>query len=269
MIKLTSPVVVLVRPQLGENIGAVARAMNNFGLGELRLVAPRDGWDKVKMRAREVASGAEAIIDAAKLYQSTEAALADIHLAYATSARLRDIEKRVVDPETGMKEIRALSNPHPNLLPKREKELASPSPSQGEGRGEGRRVALLFGPERTGLENDDAALADAFITIPTSPDHFSLNLAQAMVIIGYEWFRQNNVPILRDLPDPAPKKEWTEMFDQLEAYLDGINYFRVASKKPLMWQNLKNMLLRGAWSEQELRTFRGVLRLLYEKPRVK
>ncbi|MFO0390138.1 MAG: RNA methyltransferase [Alphaproteobacteria bacterium] len=265
------PIITLIRPQMGENIGAVARAMANFGLTELRLVAPRDGWPN--QRAWEVSSGAGHILDAAKLYADIPAALADIHTAYATTARGRDIAKRVVSPQEAVAEIYA-SNPHPNLLPKREKELTSPSPLQREGWDEGFiKTAILFGPERTGLENDDIALCDAFITIPTTPDYFSLNLAQAVVIFGYEWFKQGAE--VRDQGSSsapsATKSEWTDLFNQLETYLDEAKFFRVAEKKEIMWNNIRNMLLRGRFSSQEISTLRGMLRVMWEgrKPRSK
>ncbi len=230
-----------MRPQLGENIGAVARAMSNFGLKELRLVAPRDGWPN--KRANETASGGESIVEAAKVYKDTASALKGIQTAYATTARSRDMEKKVSDPAAAAKEM-----------------------AKGGG-----KVALMFGPERTGLENDDIALADAFITIPTDEGHWSLNLAQSVVILGYEWFKISGAKSpARKAPDVAPKEDWKGLFDQLEGYLDETNFFRVPHKKDIMWQNMRNMLLRGKFSAQEIRTFRGMLRVLNEgrKPRM-
>ncbi len=255
---MKAPVIVLIRPQMGENIGAVARAMANFGLTELRLVAPRDGWPNA--RAWEVSSGAGHILDAAQLYADIPSALADIHTAYATTARGRDIAKRVVTPEEAVKEIIGeASRPNSSTL----------------------KNALLFGPERTGLENDDIALCDAFITIPTTPDYFSLNLAQAVVILGYEWFTTTvdspaaNItkitPQNNEQSPPATKEEWAGLFAQLEAYLDEAKYFRVAEKREVMWNNARNMLLRGRFSSQEISTLRGMLRVIWEgrKPRSK
>jgi tRNA/rRNA methyltransferase len=230
------PIVILVKPQLGENIGAVARAMSNFGLKELRLVAPRDGWPNI--RARETASGGEFIIDGAVAYPDTASAMADIEVAYATTARPRDIEKRVAEPRVAMRELH----------------------EQCAG---GRQVALMFGPERTGLENDDITLADTLITIPTAPENSSLNLGQSAVVVLYEWLRaKDGAAPVRPLPEIAPRKEWQELFDQLESHLDEAEHFRVPHKKGIMWQNLKNMLLRGQWSSQELRSFHGMLRSL-------
>jgi len=233
------PVVILVRPQMGENIGAVARAMSNFGLSELRLAAPRDGWPNPK--ASEMAAGAEYIIDAAKVYPDFTAATHDIQLAYATTARERDMEKRVVEPAEAMTEIKS--------------QTAS-----------GRKVALVFGPERSGLENDEIGWCDTLITIPTAVENRSLNIAQSAVILGYEWLcQQDGDTIARELPEIAPREEWQGLFSQLESYLDAADYFRVAHKKPVMWQNLQNMLLRSGFSSQEVRTFRGMLRALWER----
>ena len=222
---------------MGENIGAVARAMSNFGLAELRIVAPRDGWPNAK--ANEMAAGAEAIITNAKIYPDFKTAVADVHIAYATTARPRDMNKRVVEPHIAMNEIA--------------QQIASS------------KIALVFGPERTGIENEEINLCDTIITIPTSPKNPSLNLAQSSVIIGYEWIKASGANIGSDIQAPAPKSEILGLFDQLEDYLDRSEYFRTENKKPIMWQNMKNMLLRGLWSEQEIRTFRGMLRSLWER----
>lgn len=247
------PVIILIRPQLGENIGAVARAMANFGLSELRLVAPRDGWPN--QRAIEVSSGAGHIIEAAKLFPDFTSATADMQMLYATTARPRDMEKRVVTPQTAA--LETTSSPH--------------------------RSAFIFGPERTGLENEEIAASDAIITIPTSTNHSSLNLAQSVVVMGYEYF-QSSLRAQRSNPESeswiasspaaprndnkrATKAEWQGLFSQLEAYLDETNYYRVDHKKPIMWQNLQTMLLRGTWSTQELRSFRGMLRAIWERTR--
>lgn len=230
-----APTVILVRPQMGENIGAVARAMSNFGMSELRIAAPRDGWPNPK--AVEMAAGAEAIIDTAKIYPDFPAAMQGIHLAYATSARPRDMEKRVVEPATAMQEMKSSSV----------------------------RTALVFGPERSGLTNDDITLCNTLITIPTA-ENASLNIAQSAVILGYEWMRASGAPtVARDLPAVAPGEDWQGLFAQLESYLDEVDYFRVPEKKPVMWQNLKTMLLRGQFSPQEVRTLRGMLRNIWER----
>lgn len=240
----TIPILILVRPQMGENIGAVARAMSNFGLEELRIVAPRDGWPNPK--ATEMAAGAESIIADAKIYDNFTDSMLDIHAAYATTARPRDMNKRAVSPEIAMREISAALTP---------------------------KVAIVFGPERTGLENEEITLCDSIISIPTSEKNRSLNLAQSSVIIGYEWLKvqqYQNTEIGKQKSEnfgehSAPKSDMLGLFEQLEEYLDKSEYFRTENKKPIMWQNLKNMLLRGAWSEQEIRTFRGVIRSLWER----
>jgi len=263
MQKNSSPVVILVRPQMGENIGAVARAMSNFGLRELRIAAPRDGWPNPK--ALEMAAGAESIIESAKIFPDFKAAMADVQLAYATTARKRDMEKRVVEPDVAMQEIKQL--------------LSSPLPNPPPQAGEGIKIALVFGPERSGLENDEVTWCDTLITIPTAPENSSLNIAQSAVILGYEWFRQGTGFIhLRqgfggqriqdsgETPESlAPRAEWEGLFGQLEHYLDQAEYFRVAHKKPVMWQNLQTMFLRSQLSSQEVRTLRGMFRSLWER----
>ncbi|MDE3016974.1 MAG: RNA methyltransferase [Pseudomonadota bacterium] len=219
------PAVILVRPQMGENIGAAARAMSNFGLSELRLVAPRDGWPN--RRALEMAAGGGGIIEAAKSFPDFASATADIQRAYATTARPRDMNKRVLTPEAATGEIVQYLLPH--LLP-------PPNPfPQGEGE---IKIALVFGPERTGLENEEINWCDTLVTIPTAPENSSLNLAQSVVVMGYEWFRQVSGSRIQDsgenhllpesrIPNPeslATKEDWGGLFDQLSEYLDDINY---------------------------------------------
>ena len=239
---MSAPVVILVNPQMGENIGAVARAMSNFGMSELRLVAPRDGWPNPK--AIEMAAGAESIVTSAKIYTSFAAAMEDVHMAYATTARPRDMEKTVATPQEATEQMAAYIRA-------------------------GQRCALVFGPERTGLTNDDISLCDVLITIPTSEQNRSLNLAQSSVILGYEWIKASgqSVAEYRALPELAAKEDWLGLFGQLEEYLDASDYFRVEHKKPVMWQNMQNMLMRGQWSQQEIRTLRGALRSLWERRR--
>lgn len=243
----SAPTIILIRPQMGENIGAVARAMSNFGLSELRIVAPRDGWPNPK--SREMAAGAEDIINSATIYPDFAAAMADINAAYATTARPRYMNKRVVLPQHAMQEIiEYLKTQASSLKPF--------------------KVALVFGPERSGIGNEEITLCDSIITIPTDKKNPSLNLAQASVIIGYEWMKASSECGVLGVECgdniPAPKADMFRMFEQLEKYLDQAEYFRTAHKKTIMWQNLKNMLLRGKWTEQEIRTFRGMLRSLWE-----
>jgi len=238
MPKNNLPIVVLVRPQMGENIGAVARAMSNFGLKELRLAAPRDGWPNPK--ALEMAAGAESIIQSAKVFPDFKAAMADIQIAYATTARSRDMEKRVVEPAEAMREMKAQVD--------------------------GAQVALVFGPERSGLENDEVTWCDTLITIPTAPENSSLNIAQSMVILGYEWFRQADEKLgAPTISDVATREELGGLLGQFESYLDEVNYWRVPEKKPTMWQNLQTMFLRASLNSQEVRTLRGVFRAIWER----
>ncbi|NBO19271.1 MAG: RNA methyltransferase [Proteobacteria bacterium] len=239
---MSAPVVILVRPQLGENIGAVARAMSNFGLSELRLVSPRDGWPNKK--AAEMAAGAAHIIEGVNVFKTFADSLAGIQHSYATTARPRDMEKTVLEPPAAMAQL-------------------------VQQRADGWASALVFGPERTGLENDEVSLCDTLITIPTSPQNSSLNLAQASVIVGYEWWKaQGGTVDARQLPPPAPREEMMGLLGQLEEYLDTVDYYRVADKKPVMWQNVQTMMLRGQWSSQEVRSMRGLLRAIWEKRRL-
>jgi len=254
---------------MGENIGAVARAMANFGLSELRLVAPRDGWPN--QRAIDVSAGASHIIEATKIYPDLAAATADMQMLYATTARPRDMNKRVVTPAEAAREMIGLfddrminhepiqSSDYPNML------------------SSGGKAALVFGPERTGLENAEIAACDIIITIPTDPEFFSLNIAQSVVVVGYEWWKQSSESRIQSsekklaelrIPNSellATKADWQGLFAQLEEYLDEVNYYRVQHKKTMMWQNLQTMLMRGRWSEQEVRSFRGMLRSLWER----
>jgi tRNA/rRNA methyltransferase len=236
-----SPAILLVRPQLGENIGAAARAMSNFGLADLRLVAPRDGWPNAK--AYEMAANAAGILDGARVYADMAAAMHDIHIAYASTARPRELEKRVAEPAEAMADCRA--------------QLAA-----------GRQCALVFGPERSGLENDEIARCDAIVSIPTGTENPSLNLAQAVVILGYEWLRGSARATLERPEQSQPlgtKEEVQGLFDQLEPYLDAVNYFRTPERKQLMWRNLQNIFTRSQLSGQEVRTLRGMIRSLYER----
>ena len=261
------PFIVLVRPQMGENIGGVARAMSNFGLSELRLVAPRDGWPNRK--AQEMASGGAAIIESAQVFPDFASAIADIQFAYATTARSRDMAKPVLTPEEAMAEMRGCEE-----AKMRGEETPSSHPHIFAS---SHRVAFVFGPERTGLENEEVTLCDALITIPTA-ENFSLNLAQSAVILGYEWWKTQSVFQCSESRVQSSEKEFFPeslvtkdemlgLFEQLESYLDAADYFRVDHKKPIMWQNLRTMLLRARMNTQEVRTFRGMLRILWEKPR--
>jgi tRNA/rRNA methyltransferase len=235
--ELGGPAVVLVRPQLGANIGATARAMLNFGLTEMRLVAPRDGWPSEAARA--MASGADKILEEAQLFDSLEAALADRIFAVATTAREREMEKRVLAPGTAAGILRTRHEA-------------------------GEPTALIFGPEAGGLLSDEAALADILVTIPTNPAFASLNLGQAVLILGYCWFnaRPTAQPVLRDVEGPAPKALLFGLFEHLERELDRLGFLHPPEKTPAMIRNLRTMLTRANFTEQDIRTLRGVIAAL-------
>ncbi|ESR26814.1 RNA methyltransferase [Lutibaculum baratangense] len=232
-------VVILVKPQLGENIGMVARAMANFGLTELRLVEPRDGWPSEKARAS--ASGADWVIDGARLYDTAEEAVADLGIVYATTARPREMSKPILTPHEAAV---ALSD-----------RLAS-----------GEKAGLMFGGERSGLDNDDVALCDAIIQIPTNPDFASLNLAQSVLLLGYEFFRQTNErggrPRKAELPPVAAKADMMRLFEHLEGELDEAGFLFPPEKRPVMVRNLRTIFLKAGLTDQEVRSLRGVIRAL-------
>lgn len=237
------PIVVLVDPQMGENIGASARAMLNCGLTELRLVKPRDGWPCA--RAEAMSSGALAKMPPVQVYNSLPEALADCHYILATTARGRDMNKPVLSAREAAADIHARS-------------------------AKGQSVALLFGAERMGLTNDDVALANGIITIPLNPVFSSLNLAQAVLVVAYEW-RMRGLESNTDsaaLPssnDPAPHALLHELYERLEGELEAHHFFRDPDMRPSMVRNLRNMIARAEPSEQELRTFHGVISALIGK----
>jgi tRNA/rRNA methyltransferase len=235
----TSPAIILVDPQLGENIGAAARAMLNCGLEELRLVRPRDGWPNEKALAN--ASGADSVIENARLFDSTEDAIADLTRVYATTARPRDMVKVVETPRFAAAEIRA--------------RLAA-----------GDRIGILFGPERTGLVNDDIALADALICVPLNPAFSSLNLGQAVLLVGYEWFQSADETPPRQLVTnttrPAVKEELLNFFAHLERELDESGFLRNVEKRPSMVRNIRSMFDRAELTEQEIQTLHGIVKEL-------
>ena len=231
------PFFVLVRPQMGENIGATARAMLNFGLDRMRLVAPRDGWPNSKAVA--MASGAGRVLDNAGLFADLPSAIADCDFVFATTARGRELVKPIVTPERAMEMTRAMV-------------------------AEGKRVAILFGPERAGLENDDVALANAIITVPVNPDFPSLNLAQCALLTGYEWRRQTEtvLPEVMGLArtEFATRLEVEKLGDHYEQRLDDAGFFYPAEKADGMRQNLRNMWARLGLTRAEVQTFHGMLR---------
>jgi len=231
------PIMVLVRPQLGENIGKAARAMLNFGLTEMRLVAPRDGWPNPS--AGPAAAGADQILEQAQVYPDTASAVADCAHVYATTVRKRGVTKPVVNPAEAAQAISA---------------------AQG-------RSAILFGPERSGLETADVALARAILTVPINPEFGSLNLAQAVILCAYEWSRYAHVvqPTQEDALPPAPQDELEGLIAHLEGMLDPKGYFRPEGRAEATRRTLRGILTRPGWNHLEVRTLRGVLSAL-EKP---
>ncbi|MBV8776656.1 MAG: RNA methyltransferase [Alphaproteobacteria bacterium] len=230
------PAIVLVEPQLGENIGTAARAMLNCGLDDLRLVRPRDGWPNPK--AVNAASGADSVLDKARLYPDLRAAIADLRHVYAATARDRYMVKRAVTPRLAAAEMRSY--------------LAADEP-----------CGVVFGPERTGLVNDDIALADTVLTVPLNPGFSSLNLAQAVLIVGYEWFIAREEPAAEFLHTghsrPANKDELVRFFDHFEEALVDSGFIRHPDKRPSLFRNLRNFFQRASPTEQELRTLHGVV----------
>ncbi|MEI8145992.1 MAG: TrmJ/YjtD family RNA methyltransferase [Alphaproteobacteria bacterium] len=233
------PIIILVEPQLAENIGTVARAMANFGLGELRLVAPRDGWPNAK--AYPAASGANRILDEAKLFPTFEAAIADLTFAYATTARMHDQIKPVVGPSEAVSAM-------------------GPRVARGE------KVGVVFGRERNGLINEEVALCDAILTYPVNPDFSSLNLAQAVLILGYQWFttlRGEVLPLEEHRPAQAADKAQIVAFNNLlERALDKSEFFRPPEKRAIMVVQLRNIVNRIAVSRTELATLHGAIHAL-------
>jgi tRNA/rRNA methyltransferase len=234
------PIVILVEPQLGENIGAAARAMANFGLSRLRLVRPREPWPNPK--ARMMASGADRILDEAALHDTLEVAIADCTRVFATTARAHDQAKPVVSADEAAR-------------------LAAAPVAAGE------NVGILFGRERYGLENPEVALADRIITLPVNPAFASLNLAQAVAIVAYEWFKHAGAGLPFAMPDkspPAPKEQLLAFFAALEHELERIEYFRPPDKRGTMQVNLRNIFARMQPTQQDIRTLHGVVMAIAE-----
>ena len=229
-----APIIVLVRPQLGENIGKAARAMLNFGLTEMRLVAPRDGWPNPQ--AAPAASGADRVLDEAVVYDSVADAVADCAHVYATTVRRRGVTKPVVTPDEAAAEIHAASG----------------------------RTAILFGPERAGLETDDVAVARKIVTVPINPEFGSLNLAQAVILVAYEWSKRQALaqPSVTEIEPPATQFELDGMIAQLDTMLDAAGYFFPPDRRVTTTRMLRTLLTKPSWSSQEVRTVRGVLTTL-------
>jgi tRNA/rRNA methyltransferase len=240
-IEQPGPVVVLVEPQLGENIGAAARAMANFGLARLRLVRPRQAWPNGK--ARMMAAGADRILEGAALFDTLEAAIADCNFVLATTARAHDQAKPVVGP------AEAAAQMAPRIAA-------------------GATVAIVFGRERNGLENDEVALADCIITMPVNPAFASLNLAQAVVIVAYEWFKWasgEKLPFATPQKSaPAPKQQLLAFFATLERELEKVEFFRPPDKRDTMQINLRNIFARMQPTQQDIQTLHGVIMAIAE-----
>ncbi len=245
-----APAVLLMEPQLAENIGMVARAMANTGLDELRLIAPRDGWPNEK--ARIAASGANYVVDDGVAHETLSEAMGDLNWVAATTARQRDLRKPVLTPEQLVTEIRRRIS-------------------------QGQRCGILFGRERNGLETDEVVLCDAVVMIPVNARFASLNLAQAVLLIGYEWMRQHERASLGRVTDyetpmkpglyvgatrPANKDELRGLYEHLENELERLGFFNPPEKRQTMVRNIRSMLARMEATEQEVRTLRGIVAAL-------
>ena len=230
------PAIILVKPQLCENIGTAARAMLNCGLTDMRLVAPRDNW--LEERAFAAASGADRVLLAARVFDTTEAAIADLSRVWATTGRNRFMTKPVDTPRQAAVAIRGAM-------------------------AVGQKCGLLFGPERTGLENDDVVLADTVLTVPLNPSYASLNLAQAVLLVGYEWFQCEAAdalpPMTKGAEPPADKEKLVFFFEHLERELDACGFLRNPEKRPVMVRNIRNMFQRAELTGQEIQTLHGIV----------
>lgn len=239
------PAIVLVEPQLGENIGTAARAMANFGLVDLRIVNPRDGWPND--RARAAARLADHVLEGARIFPTLEMAVADLSFVLATTARSREVAKPVVGPARAARQMRG--------------HLAK-----------GNATGVVFGRERIGLTNEEVGLADAILTLPVDPDFASLNVAQAVLIVAYEWRRSGledeeaSLPIKEAERLVASKEELSLLFAHLEAALDKTGFFRPLEKRPSMVSALRALLQRAGLTEQEVRTLRGAIAALEGRP---
>ena len=228
------PIIILVRPQLGQNIGKAARAMLNFGLTEMRLVAPRDGWPNPD--AGPAASGADRVLEQAQVFDSVAEAIADCSAVYASTVRRRDLIMPVVGPEEMAQAIHA-------------------SPG---------RTAILFGPERSGLETEDVSLASHIVTVPINPEFGSLNLAQAVILLAYEWSRGSALaqPTAKEVEPPAPMAELDGMIGQLDEALDAAGYYYPPERTQATRHTIRTIMAKPQWSSRELKAVRGMLRAL-------
>lgn len=233
---MTGPAIILVKPQLAENMGTAARAMLNCGLTDLRIVAPRTS--PLDERAIAAASGADRLLLGAKVVETTAEAVADLNRVWCTTGRDRYMVKPVDTPRQAAAAMRAVIN-------------------------EGGRCGVLFGPERTGLENDDVAVADTVLTVPLNPDYCSLNLAQAVLLVSYEWFQTDAATALpamtKGAEGPASKEKLLTFFTHLERELDDCGFLRIPDKRPTMIRNIRNMFQRAALTGQEIQTLHGIV----------
>jgi tRNA/rRNA methyltransferase len=230
----SKPIIVLVRPQLGQNIGKAARAMLNFGLTELRLVAPRDGWPNPD--AGPAASGADVVLEQAKVFATAQEAIADCSNVFASTVRRRDLVMPVVGPQ----------------------EMADRIGTSSE------RSAILFGPERSGLETEEVALANAIVTVPINPEFASLNLAQAVILLAYEWSKRSELaqPTVKELEPLAPHGEIERLIGHLNEELEAKGYFHPPSRTEATKNTLRTIFTKTGWSSREVKAVRGVIRAL-------
>jgi len=235
------PVIVLVRPQLGQNIGKAARAMLNFGLTELRLVAPRDGWPNPD--AGPAASGADIVLEQAKVFETAEEAIADCSTVFASTVRRRDLVMPVVGPQ----------------------EMAGRITSSDG------RSAILFGPERSGLETEEVALANAIVTVPINPGFASLNLAQAVILLAYEWSKRSDLaqPTVKDIEEAAPHGDLEGLIGQLDDELVAKGYFHPPSRTQATRNTIRTIFTKTGWSSREVKAVRGIIRALVNPARTR
>lgn len=245
---LIAPAIILVGPQLGENIGMCARAMLNCGVTDLRIVNPRDGWPNPS--AVSASSGAVSVIEGARVFTSTAEAIADLEYVYATTARLREMAKPVVSAEAAGRDIQ-----------------------QRHAQAQKTTCGIMFGPERTGLDNDDVALAHAVLSIPLNPAFSSLNLAQAVLLACYSWlvadnpFQENLQAVLaeREASPPATAGMIENFMGQLEGHMEDAGFFRSEGHRPTLMRNIRTYFFRSAPTEQEVRTLHGIIATLAGK----
>jgi len=240
-VSAAKPVIVLVRPQLGQNIGKAARAMLNFGLTELRLVAPRDGWPNPD--AGPAASGADIVLEQARVFDTAEEAIADCSTVFASTVRRRDLVMPVVGPQ----------------------EMASRITSSDG------RSAILFGPERSGLETEEVALANAIVTVPINPGFASLNLAQAVILLAYEWSKRSDLaqPTVKDIEEAAPHGDLEGLIGQLDDELVAKGYFHPPSRTQATRNTIRTIFTKTGWSSREVKAVRGIIRALVNPARTR